>query len=205
MSYTAAVTREDGAWLASVRGLEGAHTFARNLEALDASVREVIALVADLEADVYEGAVSYDYLGVSEDFLTAARLGEERAALDDKVRQLKVAALVSVEKLAREGYSVRDIGGALRLSPGRVSQIMADASIPPASTNDRGPARDRKGTITRKAGGGPWKTTIKGKQGGNTVVSIEGRSKGVNVRSAAARSGSFVSPAAASHQEAKDV
>jgi predicted RNase H-like HicB family nuclease len=43
-AYRVVVTREDGRWLADVPGLEGAHTYARSLPALDQAVREVVVL-----------------------------------------------------------------------------------------------------------------------------------------------------------------
>lgn len=47
-AYRVVVTREDGAWLADVPDLEGAHTFAPSLPGLDRGVREAIALAAAL-------------------------------------------------------------------------------------------------------------------------------------------------------------
>ena len=125
MSYTVEVTRDGDAWLADVVDLPGAHTYARNLIALDAAVQEVIALVTDLPETEGRVAVRYVYSNVGQDFVEAARLGEEREAAEALQRQLSVAAAVSVAKLIEAGYSVRDISGALRMSPGRVSQIAA--------------------------------------------------------------------------------
>lgn len=47
-AYHVTVTREGEDWLADVPGLQGAHTFARDLPSLDRYVREVIVLAADL-------------------------------------------------------------------------------------------------------------------------------------------------------------
>src|SRR5690348_2206131 len=46
-AYRVVVTREDGAWLADIPELAGAHTYARTLPALDRAVREVIVMAAD--------------------------------------------------------------------------------------------------------------------------------------------------------------
>lgn len=124
MTYTVEVTREDDAWIADVPDLPGAHTFARNLTTLDAAVREVILLVLDAPDDAPAPDVRYVYLNVTQEFLDAAALGDEREQVDDRRRQLGVAAAAHAAKLAEEGYSVRDISGALRMSPGRVSQIL---------------------------------------------------------------------------------
>lgn len=45
------VTREDGAWLADVPSLPGAHTWSRTLTGLDQAVREVVVLAVDLPDD----------------------------------------------------------------------------------------------------------------------------------------------------------
>ena len=122
--YTVEVTREDDAWIADVIDLPGAHTFARNLTALDAAVHEVIQLVTDAPDGAEQPSMHYVYLNVGDDFRSAAALGDEREEVEARQRQLGVAAAIHASKLAAAGYSVRDISGALRMSPGRVSQIL---------------------------------------------------------------------------------
>ena len=124
MSYTVEVTREMDAWIADVVGLPGAHTFARNLTALAKAVQEVIALVADLPVDAEPQSIRYVYRNVGEDFLEATKIGEQRDMVEAKQRELAAPTVDAAHKLASLGYSVRDISGALRMSPGRVSQIM---------------------------------------------------------------------------------
>ncbi len=51
MSYTVLVTRDGENWLADVPSVPGAHTFARSLEGLPRSVREVVVLMDDLPDD----------------------------------------------------------------------------------------------------------------------------------------------------------
>jgi hypothetical protein len=61
-AYRVVVTREDGHWLADVPGLQGAHTYARSLPALDQAVREVVVLAADLPDEAIPGlTLDYDY------------------------------------------------------------------------------------------------------------------------------------------------
>ncbi|GAB3884535.1 type II toxin-antitoxin system HicB family antitoxin [Terrabacter terrigena] len=54
-TYEVVVTREDGAWLADVPTVPGAHTFARSEAGLADSVREVIVLMDDLDDDARPG------------------------------------------------------------------------------------------------------------------------------------------------------
>ena len=127
MSYTVEVTREGDAWIANILGLPGAHTYARNLEALDKYVREVIVLAADLEDD-QEFAFDLDYVyeGVPEIVLAAADLGAKRKAREAEARSMVADTAARAVELAEAGYSVRDIGHLLGITKGRVSQIVPD-------------------------------------------------------------------------------
>ena len=51
MSYAVLVTRDGDSWLADVPSVPGAHTFARSLEGLPRTVREVVVLMDDLPDD----------------------------------------------------------------------------------------------------------------------------------------------------------
>lgn len=129
MSYTVEVTREGDAWLANVLELEGAHTYARNLVALDQAVREVIALSLDLPEDVEIDEPDYKYLSDDEEFRIAVQVGERRAEVEAEQKVLAEAASVMANTLTEKSYSVRDISRILRMSPGRVSQIVTHSPV----------------------------------------------------------------------------
>ncbi len=60
--YRVVVTREEGAWLADVPELAGAHTYARTLPALDRAVREAVVLAADRpDEDMPVLRLAFDY------------------------------------------------------------------------------------------------------------------------------------------------
>lgn len=122
MSYTATVTREGDAWIANVDGLSGAHTYARNLTALEGAVDEVIRLVEDLDDDA-PVEIRFRFQGLDEEAATAVELADERDELDRRRAALNVATARKVHSLQQRGYSVRDIAGLLHITPGRVSQI----------------------------------------------------------------------------------
>ena len=124
MKYEVEVSSEDDAWIADVVNLPGAHTYARNLTALDAAVREVIRLVDDLNDDT-SVEIDYRYLNVDDLAREAADTGDRRETLETEQRRLGLESLIHVAKLTEAGYSVRDISGLLKMSPGRVSQLMA--------------------------------------------------------------------------------
>ena len=135
VTYTVEVTREDDAWIADVIDLPGAHTFARNLTALDDAIHEVIELVIDAPEGAPRPDLHYVYLGVDETFTNAAKLGEERDAAERKQRELAAAASRTAAALAAAGFSVRDIAGVLKMSPGRVSQILSSRTAANESNN----------------------------------------------------------------------
>lgn len=129
MSYRVVVTREDGQWLADVPELEGAHTFARSLPALDRYVREVIVLAADFPDDAM-GELDLDYVyDVREEAVwDAAMVRGRRKELQDAERELAARTERAVQRLVGEGYSVRDIAVLTGVSYQRVSQLTRKAS-----------------------------------------------------------------------------
>ena len=126
MSYTVTVARSDGLWIADVEGLPGAHTYAGNLTALDEAVQEVIALVLDAPENTQRFDVHYDYSNVDEPLQRAALIGLEREQVERRQGQLKVASAIQIAKAAAAGHSVRTISATLKMSPGRVTQIVQE-------------------------------------------------------------------------------
>lgn len=130
MRYQVVVAREGNRWLADVPALEGSHTWARNLPALDAAVREVIVLAEDLPDDAMPGLeISYVYAtGDKTVDVAAPRTRGYRAKVTDMRRQ----AVEDTERLARDlvsaGYSVRDAAVLTGVSYQRVSQLTRKAS-----------------------------------------------------------------------------
>ena len=138
--YEVEVTREGDAWLAEVVNLDGAHTWAKNLQQLEKNVAEVIRLVEDIPDDVPLDHMHMHFSNATERFRAAAEIGHEREWLEAKQRELMAATAIAARNLADEGWSVRDIGGALRVTAGRVSQILA-GSIP--ENDESAPAASR--------------------------------------------------------------
>jgi hypothetical protein len=127
MTYDVDVSREGNSWLADVRGLPGAHTYAGNLTALNDNIYEVIALVNDDSSDVDRPQVRLHFVDGTDELLAeAARVGEERDSAEAAILAVQQASHAIAARLAAAGYSVRDIAGVLRLTPGRVSQILAE-------------------------------------------------------------------------------
>ncbi|MGH3772747.1 MAG: type II toxin-antitoxin system HicB family antitoxin [Pseudonocardiaceae bacterium] len=132
--YRVMVTREDGAWLADVPELEGAHTYARTLPALDRAVREVVVMADDRpDEDMPALRLAYDYR--TGDLVVDAAAAEVRA-LREQADELAATATARTSATARlliqRGFSVRDAAVILGISPQRISQLTSTvrASLP---------------------------------------------------------------------------
>jgi len=128
-TYRVIVTRDDDHWLADVPELQGAHTFARTLMALDKDVREVIVLAADLPDDAVSSLkLAWEYH--TGDAILDAKTARVRA-LRAKLEQIAAEAGASTAAMALElvdgGMSVRDTAVLLGISPQRVSQMTGHA------------------------------------------------------------------------------
>ena len=122
-TVTVTVTREADAWLAQCDQEPTAHTWAPTLAALRHAIVDAIILAADLPDDavVDMRLTAGDDLG--DDVVRAIELGNRRADLHAAQVALREDTLASVRDLLDAGYSVRDVAGAVGLSPGRVAQI----------------------------------------------------------------------------------
>lgn len=144
MTYEVEVMREGKNWLATVRGLPGGHTYAGNLTVLRENVYEVIELVTGSEGD--RPPLRYVFTEPADQLVAdAAAIGVEREAAENALLAAQSAAASMAQQLAAANYSVRDIAGALRLTPGRVSQILgADRSDLTSTLREPTSARSSK-------------------------------------------------------------
>ncbi len=123
--YRVIVTREDGAWLADVPELEGAHTYARTLPALDRAVREVVVMAVDRpDEDMPALRLAYDYrTGDPTVDVTAAEIRTVREQADQLAAAATARTSAAARLLVQSGFSVRDTATILGISPQRVSQL----------------------------------------------------------------------------------
>ena len=134
--YRVTVTRERDAWLADVRDVPGAHTFARSLSALQRSVREVIVLMTDRPDDAlddFDLDIWYE-IGDSSAAVAAAR--RARAEADHAERASAEAIRQAVAELPAS-LSVRDVAALLGVSYQRVAQVRAETSRSRRPTSGR--------------------------------------------------------------------
>jgi hypothetical protein len=133
------VTREDGQWLADVPELEGTHTYAASLTALDRHVREAIVLGADLPDEAMADLdLDYSYDLADQLIVEANQLRAEREELSRRELQLKQATERLAILLTRRGYSARDAGPLLGISHQRISQLRPAVSATVDMSNRTG-------------------------------------------------------------------
>jgi hypothetical protein len=128
-AYHVVVTRDPEDvrfWLADVTGLDGGHTYARSLAALDRYVREVIVLAADLPDDAEDDLrLTWEYhTGDPTVDDAAAGLRSRRESAEVEARRLAEETSVLACQLVAEGrYSLRDAAALLAVSPSRIGQL----------------------------------------------------------------------------------
>lgn len=122
MKYTVSITREGDAWLADVPEVDGAHTYARSIDVLLKSIREVIILMDDLHEDA-ELDLILEHNFDNELVARAFEIGRARAELAARDAELVSATADVIQELNRNGFTVRDSARLLEMTPGRVSQI----------------------------------------------------------------------------------
>jgi DNA-directed RNA polymerase specialized sigma24 family protein len=142
VTYTARVTREDRDWLAEVSDLPGAHAFAGTLNALRSELRDAIILSADLPADARVDLRLVIADPALQELQHALDISVERQRLTEQVDQLTARTAHAVRALVSAGWSMRDVAGALGITPGRVSQL----------TSISGAGRKTAGTLTTVKG-----------------------------------------------------
>jgi predicted RNase H-like HicB family nuclease len=117
MKYTARCVRSGTWWAITVPEIKGVFSQARRLDQVEAMAREAVALMLDVAPDSFEIEVKPEV--PSE--VTVAR--QARTALRQAELSAEEATRSAAEALLRQGYTVRDAGELLGISPQRVSQI----------------------------------------------------------------------------------
>jgi predicted RNase H-like HicB family nuclease len=120
--FIAIARRHESWWVASVPEINGVHTQARRLEQLPAKVLDAIHGVTDLPKSSIEVEIEWK-LSRRDGVVVSAALAAMREA-QEAAEESRDAVAKAASALAREGFSVRDIGHLLELSPQRISQIL---------------------------------------------------------------------------------
>jgi predicted RNase H-like HicB family nuclease len=122
--YSAACRRSGNWWAISVPELTGVHTQARRLDQVVAMTQDAIGLLLDVDPATIEVEVYPELPPEALHALEARRVAREA---DQAAEQATYDAVLA---LLRDGYTVRDTGALLGLSPQRISQIAARDTKP---------------------------------------------------------------------------
>lgn len=143
--YTAICVRSGNWWAISVPEIRGVHSQARRLDKVEAMAREAIALMLDVKPNSFEVEVRPEVPSV------VARARQARAAQRQAEQSAEAATLNAARELLGKGYTVRDAGALLGISPQRISQLTGKATVRKAA-----PRRSAKSAQSTK----PAKRTI---------------------------------------------
>jgi predicted RNase H-like HicB family nuclease len=122
MTYTAVCRRAGDWWAISVPEIKGVHTQARRLDQVEAMVRDAIALFLDVAPDTLAIEVRPEVPAEATEAVAARKAAREAETWADRLTRSAAAALLA------KGYTVRDAGALLDISPQRVSQLTAGSS-----------------------------------------------------------------------------
>lgn len=117
MKYTARCVRSGGWWAISVPEIKGVFSQARRLDQVEGMAREAIALMLDVDPQSFDVDVQPDL----PQEVTRAR--KARSALRKAEESAEEATVAAARALLAKGYTVRDAGALLGISPQRVSQL----------------------------------------------------------------------------------
>lgn len=144
MRYTAVCRRAGDWWAISVPEIKGVHTQARRLDQVEAMVRDAIALFFDVKPDSFDIEIKPEVPTEATEATAARKAAREAETWADKLTRAAAAALLA------KGYTVRDAGALLEISPQRVSQLTADSSMRTAAKgSEAGPAASTQAKIGR--------------------------------------------------------
>ncbi|MDQ7906973.1 type II toxin-antitoxin system HicB family antitoxin [Phytohabitans sp. ZYX-F-186] len=140
-TYTAVCRRSGGWWAISVPELKGVHTQARRLDQAEGMARDAIALMLDVDPATIAVEVRPELPDVVSHALEARRAARQAEEAAER------ATAAAVHSLLDGGYTVRDAGALLQLSPQRISQIApgvrASAKAVAAARVERPAVRER--------------------------------------------------------------
>jgi hypothetical protein len=125
-TYTAVCERVGGWWEITVPELDGRVTQAKRLDQVEEVVRSLVSLILEVPADSFDVAVQPVLPGAASEDVRHAR--ELRSEADRIAEAASKATRKAARQLAGLGLTVRDIGTTLRLTPQRVSQLLAGSA-----------------------------------------------------------------------------
>lgn len=113
--------RESDAWLVSIKGIPGCHTYGRTLRQAETRIREALALWLDRESETLEITPQWP----AEVAELATEVSQARNAASKSAQNAGSKTVRAAKKLDRMGLSRRDTADVLGISHQRVQQLLA--------------------------------------------------------------------------------
>jgi predicted RNase H-like HicB family nuclease len=121
-NYVAVYERdpEGDAWLVSVKGIDGCHTYGRTLRQAETRIREALSLWLDREPETLEITPQWP----ADVAMLAAEVSKARYAASKSAQTAGSTTVKAAKKLYRMGLSRRDTADVLGISHQRVQQLL---------------------------------------------------------------------------------
>ena len=146
-TYRASAVRDGRWWFVQVPDERGLFTQVRRLDQAEPMLREAIALMLEVPEDSFDVVVEPDLASIGELRGVVQRAAEERERAAAAQEAASAAIRDAVTRVRAAGFTTRDAGALVGLSPQRVSQIMR------SKTSGRR-AAEQGSTYTLEGGGG---------------------------------------------------
>ena len=112
---------ESDAWLVSIKGIPGCHTYGRTLRQAEIRIREALALWLDREPETLEITPQWP----ADVAMLATEVSKARRAASKSAQTAGSTTAQAAKKLDRMGLSRRDTADVLGISHQRVQQLLA--------------------------------------------------------------------------------
>jgi hypothetical protein len=132
-TYRAIAVRDGRWWFVQVPGEQGIYTQVRRLDQAESMLREVIGLMREVEEDSFDVTVEPDLSSLGELRAVIERAVEERERAVAAQESASSAIRQAVAQIRASGFTTRDAGALVGVSPQRISQVArsSDAGAPP--------------------------------------------------------------------------
>ena len=122
-TYRAVAVRDGRWWFLQVPGEQGVFTQVRRLDQAEAMLREVIGLMRKVPEDSFDVVVEPDLSSIGELRPVIERAIQEREHAAVAQESASAAIREAVAQIRASGFTTRDAGALVGVSPQRISQL----------------------------------------------------------------------------------
>ena len=141
-TYRAVAVRDGRWWFLQVPGEQGLFTQVRRLDQAEAMLREVIGLMRKVPEDSFDVLVEPDLSSIGELRAVIERAVQERERAAAAQESASAAIRDAVAQIRASGFTTRDAGALVGVSPQRISQL---GTTGPSKLSPRRAAEARAG------------------------------------------------------------